>query len=464
MRPSDIRWASRWRPVLMAIGLSALVGCSTVHYTVNDPLSEGRRDTGYAIRHLEAPNNSDSMVVLIAFSGGGYRAAALAFAVMEVLRDTPIRWEGHERSMLDEVDFISAVSGGSLTAAYFALRREAFFESFESRVLTFDLQAALTARILSVGGLWRQTSARFGRSDLLQEVLDERVFDGARFMDLPRRRPMVFINATDMRYGERFEFSQDQFDHLCSDLGSFPVARAVAASMAVPMLFSPVTLWNHGERCEVVAPRLPLQSRAGTSRHVHLVDGGLADNTGVQAPLEIIEARGGLVGSAHAAGLRGVSKRVFIVVNAQVNPDHLDDESPNTPGLLRQLRSAVDVPMDRYSQTSIRLLEDATRQWARDLQSLPEAALGGAMVRDTSFHVIEISLMKAQDGPEKDRLKRIATSLRLGRDDLAALRRFARRTLDADPQWQQLLDELQAPPIHGIHTTGVDDDGDQKGP
>jgi NTE family protein len=464
MWPLHIRWARRPRLALMALCLFALVGCSTVHYTVNDPLNEGKRDTGYAIRNLEAPDNSDSMVVLVAFSGGGYRAAALAYAVMEVLRDTPVRWEGRDRSLLDEVDFISAVSGGSLTAAYFALQRETFFESFESRVLAFDMQAALTTRILSASGLWRQTSARFGRSDLLQEVLDERVFAGARFMDLPRRRPMVFINATDMRYGERFEFSQDQFDHLCSDLETFPVARAVAASMAVPLLFSPVTLWNHGERCEVVAPLLPLQSRARDSRYVHLVDGGLADNTGVQLPLEIIEARGGLVGSAVAAGLRGVRKRVFIVVNAQVNPDHLEDESPNTPGLLRQLRSVVDVPMDRYSKTSIRLLEDATRQWARDLRSLPDAELGGVMVRDTSFHVIEVSIMKAEDGPDKDRLKQIATSLRLGRDDLAELRHFARRTLDADPQWQGLLDELQAPPIDGIHTTGVDDDGHQKGP
>jgi NTE family protein len=55
----------------------------------------------------------------------------------------------------------------------------------------------------------------------------------------------VFINATDIRYGERFEFSQDQFDPLCSDLEPFPLSRAVAASMAVPLLFSPVTLWNH---------------------------------------------------------------------------------------------------------------------------------------------------------------------------------------------------------------------------
>jgi hypothetical protein len=59
--------------------------------------------------------------------------------------------------------------------------------------------------------------------------------------------------------------------------------------------------------------------------------------------------------------------------------------------------------------------------------------------------VIEVSILKAADGPEKDRLERIATSLRIGADDLAVLRRFARRALDSSPQWQRLMSDLQAP-------------------
>jgi NTE family protein len=448
-----------WRHALVATVFAAsAAGCSTAHYNVNQPLTETRLDTGYSIRNLAAPGNSDSMVVLVAFSGGGYRAAALALAVMELLRDTPIVWDGHPRRLLDEVDFISSVSGGSLAAAWFALHREAFFDTFESQVLGFDLQAALTARILSPQGLWRQTSARYGRSELLQEILDQRLFRGARFQDLPRRRPMVFINATDIRYGERFEFSLDQFDPLCSDLESFPLSRAVAASMAVPLVFSPVTLWNHRERCEVLAPTLPLQSQAARSRYVHLADGGLADNTGVNAALEIITARGGLVDSAVAAGFSGVRKRVFIVVNAQVNPGQVDDESPDTPGLLRQLRSFIDVPIDRHAQTSLRALENATRQWSRELQSIPDHVSHGAVLRDTQFHVVEISLTKAPAGPVRDRLGQIPTALRTSADDVAALRHFVQQTARTDHQWQRLLRELQAPAPITASTTGVHDE------
>jgi NTE family protein len=447
-----------WRHALAVTCLAAAAaGCSTAHYTVNEPLAETWLDTGYAIRNLAAPNNSDSMIVLVAFSGGGYRAAALALAAMELLRDTPIVWDGHQRRLLDEVDFISSVSGGRPAAAWFALHREAFFDTFESKVLAFDLQAALTTRFLSPQGLWQQTSARYGRSDLLQEVLDQRLFHGARFQDLPRRRPMVLINATDIRHGERFEFSQDQFDPLCSDLEPFSLSRAVAASMAVPLLLSPVTLWNRRETCKVLAPTLPLESQAAYSRYVHLADEGLADNTGVNGALEIIRARGGLVGSAIAAGFSVVRKRVFIVVNAQVNLNQVDDESPDTPGLLRQLRSFIDVPIDRHAKTNLRVLENATRQWSRELQATPERALRGAMLRDTGFHVVEISLTKAPAGPDKDRLEQIPTALRVSPDDVAALRRFVRLTARTDPQWQRLLHELQAPaPTPTSASTTVD--------
>ena len=187
---------------------------------------------------------------------------------------------------------------------------------------------------------------------------------------------------------------------------------------------------------------------------MHLVDGGLADNTGVRTPLEIIAARGGLVASAVAAGLRGVRKRVFVIVNAQVQARHLDDESADTPGLLRQLHSVVDVPIDRHAETSVRMLADTTRQWERELRAQSDADLRGVMARDTSFHVVEVRLMNAPAGPGRDRLLQIATALRSGQGDLAALRRFVRQTLQADPQWQRLLHELQEPAPGGA-ATGV---------
>src|SRR6266508_1933198 len=67
-----------------------------------------------------------------------------------------------------------------------------------------------------------------------------------------RPRPFVIINADDMSSGNRFEFTQDQFDLLCADLRPFPIGRAVAASSAFPGLLNSMTINSYnGNRADV---------------------------------------------------------------------------------------------------------------------------------------------------------------------------------------------------------------------
>ena len=65
---------------------------------------------------------------------------------------------------------------------------------------------------------------------------------------------MIGINATDMIHGTRLAFGQDVFDFICSDLATFPVARACAASSAVPLLLTPITLKNYAGSCGFQMP------------------------------------------------------------------------------------------------------------------------------------------------------------------------------------------------------------------
>jgi NTE family protein len=431
----------------------ACAACSTAHYAVNPRLAVPATSNGYTIRNLDASGNSDSLTVILALSGGGYRAAALSFAVMELMRDTPIRWMGRDGTLLQELDFISAVSGGSLAAAFYAQDPHRFFVDFRRRVLDFDLQSALWSRVMSPPGLWRQSSRTYGRGDLLQELLDENIFGGKTFGSLPRRRPIVYVNATDMRFGDRFEFSQEQLSQLCSDLDQVPLARAVAASMAVPVVMSPITLWNHKDHCPVPVPSVPVAGRSAHGPYIHLVDGGLSDNTGIRAALENIAARGGLVRNGAVNGFSGVRKRVFIIVNAQANPAQPEDDSPNTPGLLRQLRSAVDVPIDRYSQSSLLQLGQAIVQWKQELHAVrrqadPSAGEGandgadGADDGANDFHVIELNVMAAPHSLDAEAVKAIPTGLRIGSEQVELIRRFVRRELAANPEWQRLLEVL----------------------
>jgi hypothetical protein len=114
------------------------------------------------------------------------------------------------------------VSGGSATAAYYALVGDQILEDFERRFLSQDLQSDLVGRILSPTNWPRLTSSSFGRSDLVAEVLDDHMLGKATFIDLVQRgrRPFVTINATDMATGHRFEFIQEQFDLMCSDMNT----------------------------------------------------------------------------------------------------------------------------------------------------------------------------------------------------------------------------------------------------
>ncbi len=100
---------------LSLVGLFAFLhGCSASH--PNQPLERFDTSAGYRFDSLAmGPKNSDDVFVCLTFSGGGTRAAAFAYGVLTGLRDTPIT-EGGSRRLLDEVDLISSVSGGSFTA------------------------------------------------------------------------------------------------------------------------------------------------------------------------------------------------------------------------------------------------------------------------------------------------------------------------------------------------------------
>lgn len=112
----------------------------------------------------------------------GY-ATAFSYGVLEQLRDTRVVIAGNRRRLLDEVDIISGVSGGSFPAAYYALYGEWIFLDFEARFLKSDIQGALVGRLLNPKNGARQFSPFFGRWEIAAEYYDEALFHGATFGD-----------------------------------------------------------------------------------------------------------------------------------------------------------------------------------------------------------------------------------------------------------------------------------------
>jgi NTE family protein len=178
------------------------------------------------------------LFVCLVFSGGGTRAAAFSYGIMEKLRDTKIVWQGVTKSLLDEVDCISSVSGGSFTAAYYGLFGEQIFSDFRTHFLERNVQGELLGKALAPTNWLRLASPTFSRIDLAAELYDEVLFKGKTFNDLidRKKRPYVMINSTNLANGDGFQFTQDQFDFIGSDLATYPVSRAVAASSAFPFL------------------------------------------------------------------------------------------------------------------------------------------------------------------------------------------------------------------------------------
>ena len=298
-----------------ALGSQLLLACA--HFPINAPLERSDPAYGYRVSATSGDtDDSQQLLLIVNFSGGGTRAAAFAYGVLQALRDARVRFDGRERSLADEIDIIASVSGGSFTAAYFALNGARIFDDFEAKFLRRDVQSTLLLRMLAPWNWVRLASPYFGRSDLAAEYYDEQLFHGATLGDLLRGDgPALLINATDMTLAARFTFDQEQFDLLCSDTMRFPIARAVAASSAVPLALSPVTLVNYAARgCDYHAPgwvgeevgrgysstrlhqealRIAEYRAAPAESYVHLLDGALADNLGLRSTIEkSIEAGG----------------------------------------------------------------------------------------------------------------------------------------------------------------------------
>ena len=235
---------------LLAAAMAAIVllsGCASTMAPHNAPFAGEIAARGYRVGASRPAGTPESLVFGLSFSGGGTRAAALAYGVLEELARTPVMVGGEQRRMLDLVETISAVSGGSYTAAYYGLFGERIFKDFEPRFLKRNVQNEMATTLFSPANLFNMSSPYYGRSDVTAEYLDEILFEGKTFSDLDAAvrqhgRPFVLINATDMARTSRFEFTQDQFDLLCSDIGSYKVSRAVTASSAIPVVFSPITL------------------------------------------------------------------------------------------------------------------------------------------------------------------------------------------------------------------------------
>jgi NTE family protein len=483
----------RRQSLLVLASVVLLGGCATATRPINPPITQADPSTGYRFETRQAQKKNKENLVVLAFSGGGTRAAAFSYGVLEFLRRTEVVGpQGNTVRLLDAVDVITGVSGGSFTALAYGLYGDKLFAEYEQRFLKRNVQGEIVARTFSPSNWGKLASTAWGRSELAAELYDEILFNGATFGDLDHGTgPLILASATDISTGSRFVFNQRVFDVICSDLNAVPLSRAASASSAVPVVLSPVTFNNYGGTCNTITPgwlkplldadnpprpaarairSLKAEQTLRDSVHrpyLHLVDGGVSDNVGMRAVLDAME----VLEALHEAGVPSPFDRarriIVIIVNSLSSPPTNWDESEAPPGTVDVLLKAVGTPIDAFSYEAVELLRDTAARW-QNLRRIRNSAAYAAnkdpavaaalRVPDAEIYVIDVSFPMLKDKAELDYLNQQPTTFVLTPEAVDRLRAAAGTIIMNSPEFQRLLKDLgarivAAPPATGSPAT-----------
>jgi NTE family protein len=449
-------------PIYLLMLVLIASGCA--HYPINARLKAVNPITGYRFENVASQTNSDDLLVVLAFSGGGTRAAALSYGVLDELAKTEVGKPGQEHRLLDDVEMVSAVSGGSITAAYYTLYGDRIFSDYESRFLKRHDQTGLLLRLLAPWNLARVASPKYGTSDLAAEYYDHLLFKGATFADLTPRpgRPFLIVNATDLAIDARFEFTQDQFDLLQSDLSKFPIARAVAASAAFPPYFGPVILKNYSAEHPAPEPEfiesilsnstassrlkdLALQERSYVNgdrrKFIHLVDGGITDNLGLRGPVErAIKLEES--GTTTQAPVKIPRRLAIIIVDASRERDYGWDSRDRTLGFGTLMGSVSQVTGDRYSYETIELFREVSARLDREREAA-RAQAGDLQSGKIESYIVELHFSQLADESDRRFFNSVPTTLQLPSKTVDRLCQLAASQLADNVEFRRLVSGLR---------------------
>jgi NTE family protein len=235
--------------------------------------------------------NNIGRPIALALSGGGVRAMVFHLGVLKSLA---------ESNSLERVSHISTVSGGSLILGLMLQENKMIWPTsadFLERILPV-LRQKLCTKSLMFGMLrqfikpqcWRFL---FSRANILAATLRDEWGVTAKLSDLPLS-PEWSINGTTAENGKRFRFKRDGFgDYILGYASSndFSLADALAVSAAFPGGIGPLVLsaYDHKwhKRQYWGASSNDTMIVTPPYRHIHLYDGGVYDNLGLEPFLDV---------------------------------------------------------------------------------------------------------------------------------------------------------------------------------
>jgi NTE family protein len=418
------------------------------------PISRG----GYHMLEVGRAQTVDT-IVLLAFSGGGMRSAAFGYGVLKGMRDFPLVVDGHQERLLDEIDMMASVSGGSFPAAYYGLYRDKIFTDFEKDFLDHDISSYIWGTYLLPWHMGWLFESDHGTNDRMAEVYDDLMFHGATYADLLKRgRPVLSVDATDVDHEFVFPFLQDQFDFLCSDLLSYPISRAVAASNGFPILFSPITLKNYRAQCGGREPswlkgdvsrdplsrvakqaeisRIYLDSK--NTRYVHLLDGGISDNLAMRGMINTIMILTDVANAGTRFDFTHIRRVVLISSDGQAASNAATAKERDLSSLGQIFNAVSGTQIDSYNfETMIlanKVLDDLRDTIRKSRCAAGPAARDGHPCDDVKTYFVHLSLAEIADPAERQRLQSIPTGLSLEPENAQLLEAAGQKLVLTSPE------------------------------
>jgi NTE family protein len=438
----------------LVVAVAVLTGCSTYRPWIN----EGLPAVGGALPVAPSPppRALPPVVAAITLSGGGARAAAFGLGVLREMKATGFNLDGRPTTLLDQVALVSGVSGGSILAAHYAAFGDETLTRFEPDFLLVPFEAGLIRQAFAPQRLYRLTSPWYGRSHILAQRLDE-LYLGRTFGDLQARpgAPELLVTATDLTTGAPFDFTPEQFGLICSDLDRTPLSFAIAASSAVPILLSPMTLQNHAGECTSAPQPFPMAAGAADYRtrmlalsadsyrdakvrpFIHLVDGGVSDNTGARLMLDRLLAGGSIASSFPGVAPGSIRRMILITVNSERDLAERIDASDRVPSTGQVVETLVFGAGARETQVTLAMLNDDTRRWQEELLRT-RGKPGSPFAADAELHIVSVSLHDVPDDKIRHSLLRVPTAFTIEASDVQALQKAGAAALRESPAFNRL--------------------------
>jgi NTE family protein len=454
-----------------AMVLAGCMGLGDRNAPINSALTDTPALAAMAPASASMLQDNAETAIGLSFSGGGTRASAFAFGVLQELGKTEeITRDGLRRPLIDRVSLVSGVSGGSVTAATFALYGRDMLGDFRKRFLTQDVEDSLSTSV-NVTNL--VLLARGGVNDRsgLPVWLDKNLFHGATYADvLKPGHPQLWINASDIFNRTTFIYNTENFGALCSDLRRYPLSEAVAASAAVPFVFAPIVIENYADRCQFNAPDwvdsadrpgAPAILRASAAaiqryrekadvKFVKLLDGGMTDNLGLSGFLLELAAATKPYEPLTPRQAVNLKRFLFVVVDAGRPPGGDLAKSAEAPEIMDLIQAVSDTAVDANVRAAYDAFVAEMEKWRDRLIEYrcgltpPEVvALRGSMdgwdCRNLSLQVAKVSFEQMREPAVKARLDKIPTRFKLPKDDVDLLIASAGSLLRQNSNYKEFL-------------------------